>query len=76
MIALPNSSSLAKERIIGMDFKNPELDFSAIAQGMGVKAYQVAEPDDIVPAFRKAMAEDGPTLLDVRIADGYLDGPH
>lgn len=76
VIALPNSSSLAKERIIGMDFKNPELDFSALARGMGVKAYQVGEPDDIVPAFRKAMAEDGPTLLDVRIADGYLDGPH
>ena len=76
VIALPNSSSLANERIIGMDFRNPELDFPALAQAMGVKARQVAEPDDIVPAFREAMDEDGPILLDVRIKDAYQDGPN
>ena len=53
-----------------------ELDFPALAQAMGVKARQVAEPDDIVPAFREAMDEDGPILLDVRIKDAYQDGPN
>ncbi|MCZ6558617.1 MAG: thiamine pyrophosphate-binding protein [SAR324 cluster bacterium] len=71
VINLPNSASRAKQQIIGMDFNNPELDFPAMARSMGVNSYQVSEPDDIVPAIRKAMAEDGPVLLDVLIHDGY-----
>ena len=71
VISLPNSLSRAKEKIIGMDFKNPELDFPGLARAMGVTAYQVSDPADIVPALRKAMDEDGPVLLDVLIHDGY-----
>lgn len=71
VIRLPNSASMANEKVIGMDFKNPELDFTSLARGMGVPATSVTDPADIVPALRKAMAHNGPYLLDVAVHDGY-----
>jgi len=71
VIAQPNSASLANEKIIGMDFKDPELDFPALARGMGVPGHTITDPADIVPALRQALAADGPTLLDVHVHDGY-----
>jgi benzoylformate decarboxylase len=70
----PYSHSREKDEIIGMDFTNPELDFTALAKSMGVEAIQVSDPADIVPAFRKAMEMDGPVLLDVLTLDDYRSG--
>ena len=61
------------ERYIGMDLREPEIDFVALAQSMGVPARRIAEPDEVVPALRAAMASGTPSLLDVRIADGFGD---
>lgn len=59
------------ERYIGMDLREPEIDFVELAQSMGVPARRITEPDDVVPALRAAMASGAPGLLDVRIADGF-----
>ena len=57
-----------------MDFNSPELDFLGLARSMGLTAFQVSDPDDIVPAFRKAMATEGPVLLDVLTQDEFRSG--
>ncbi len=59
------------ERYLGMDFRDPEIDFCALAESMGVPAVCVTEPAEIAPALTQALARTGPTLLDVRVADGF-----
>ena len=64
-------SMRGSERYIGMDLREPEIDFVGLAQSMGVPARRITEPDEVVPALRAAMASGAPSLLDVRIADGF-----
>jgi benzoylformate decarboxylase len=63
-------ASVAKETMIGMDF-DPPIRFTGLAESMGVGARRVEDPADIVPALRWALSQDGPTLLDVALHDGY-----
>jgi benzoylformate decarboxylase len=55
----------------GMDLRDPEIDFVALAQSMGVAARRITDPDDIVPALKESVASGETRLLDVMIADGY-----
>ena len=48
-----------------LDLSRPDLDFVALAQGMGVDAVRPATADELADAFRRAMAEPGPHLIDV-----------
>ncbi len=59
------------DRFVGMDFREPELDFVHVAQGFGLPARRVTDPQDIAPALREAFASGKPSLLDVRVADGF-----
>src|SRR5919204_1101505 len=59
------------DKFTGMDIREPELDFVALARSMGLAARRVAEPQDIAPALREALASGKPNLLDVRVADGF-----
>ncbi|HET7364602.1 MAG TPA: thiamine pyrophosphate-dependent enzyme [Burkholderiales bacterium] len=59
------------DKFTGMDLREPELDFVALARSMGLAARRVAEPQDIAPALREAFASGKPNLLDVRVADGF-----
>jgi benzoylformate decarboxylase len=61
------------EKFIGMDLRDPELDFVALARGMGVSARYVSRADEIGPALGEAIAGEGPVLLDVAVADGFGD---
>jgi benzoylformate decarboxylase len=63
-------ASVAKETMIGMDF-DPPIRFTGLAESLGVPARRVAEPAEVAPALRWALAQDGPALLDVAIHDGY-----
>ena len=58
------------DRFVGMDFREPEIDFVGLARALGVEAVLVEEPDAVRPALDKALANDGPNLLDVAIDDG------
>jgi benzoylformate decarboxylase len=60
------------DNFIGMDFREPEIDFAGLAQSLGLKAQRVSEPDAIKPALQQALADSsGPHLIDVAI-DGSL----
>jgi benzoylformate decarboxylase len=56
---------------IGMDLRDPEIDFVGLAQSMGVPARRITDAADIVPALRAGLASCGPNLLDVSVADGF-----
>ncbi|HZS66744.1 MAG TPA: thiamine pyrophosphate-dependent enzyme [Burkholderiales bacterium] len=80
VIANNRGYRIIKERLVsfrksdqftGMDIREPELDFVALARSMGLAARRVAEPHDIAPALREAFASGKPNLLDVRVADGF-----
>jgi len=59
------------DQFTGMDLREPELDFVALANSMGIEARRVTEPQDIAPALREAFASGKPPLIDVRVADGF-----
>ena len=60
------------DNFIGMDFREPEIDFVGLAQSMGLKAQRVTEPDQIEPALKQALADtSGPNLIEV-VVDGSL----
>jgi len=80
VIANNRSYRILKERLqsfrktdtfIGMDLRDPPLDFVAMARSMGVQARRVEAPSDFEPALREAVASGEPRLLDVAVADGY-----
>ena len=50
-------SMRGSERYIGMDLREPEIDFVGLAQSMGVPARRITEPDEVAPALRAAMAQ-------------------
>ena len=59
----------------GVTTKSP--DFAALARGYGAAAWTVRETAEFAPAFRAALAHDGPALVHVLtdIRDGSASGP-
>ena len=51
------------------DLSNPRLDFSAMAEGMGVSGVRVERSDEIAPAIEQAMAASGPFLIDLVLSE-------
>ena len=45
-------------------------DFTVVAQGYGVPAMQVSDPNEVKPAIEKAFETDGPFLIDFVVAQG------
>ncbi|MGH8738573.1 MAG: thiamine pyrophosphate-binding protein [Burkholderiales bacterium] len=80
VIANNRSYRILKERLIsmrhsdkfvGMDIREPAIDYCALAQSMGVPANRIVEPQDFAPALREALASGGPRLIEVMVADGF-----
>ena len=59
------------DRYVGMDFEDPKIDFTALAQSLGMPAERISDPDALAPALQRAFATPGPKLLDV-IVDGKV----
>jgi benzoylformate decarboxylase len=59
------------DKFVGMDLREPEIDFVALAQSLGVPAQRIADPAEIGPAVRAAVATGKPALLDVSVMDGF-----
>ncbi|RON48016.1 pyruvate oxidase [Pseudomonas frederiksbergensis] len=57
----------------GTDLHNP--DFAAMANAMGILGIRVEESEDLEPALRRALAHDGPVLVDVITATQELAMP-
>jgi benzoylformate decarboxylase len=54
-------------KFVGMDLIQPEIDFVALAQSMGVAAERISAPQEVGPALRRALSRHGPSLVDVPI---------
>ncbi|WP_119418276.1 thiamine pyrophosphate-binding protein [Desertibaculum subflavum] len=55
---------------IGMDFKDPAIDFVQVAKGFGMVADRVETADEFETAFRAALQTPGPVLLSVSVEKG------
>ncbi|HMA88141.1 MAG TPA: thiamine pyrophosphate-dependent enzyme [Burkholderiales bacterium] len=64
-------SMRGSDRFVGMDLRDPAIDFTGLAQSMGVPARRITEPQDFAPAMREAMASGAPRLIEVMVADGF-----
>src|SRR5437763_1699101 len=56
-----------------LDLAGPDLDFVAIARGLGVDAVRPESADDFASAFERALAEPGPHLIEAvvpRVSSG------
>ena len=47
------------------DLENP--DFTKIAEGAGLLAIHVDDPEEVRPALEKALAHEGPALVDIAV---------
>ena len=54
-----------------MDFVDPKVDFTALAQSLGMEATRITEPDDIAPALKSAFSRPGAKLIEV-VVDGAV----
>ncbi len=59
------------DRFVGMDLRDPAIDFTGLAQSMGVPARRITDPQEFAPALREAMASGAPRLIEVMVADGF-----
>ena len=59
------------DRFTGMDLRDPDIDFVSLAESFGLTARRVTDPQDIAPALREAYASGAPSVVDVRVADGF-----
>jgi acetolactate synthase I/II/III large subunit len=54
-----------------LDLAGPDLDFVALAKGLGVPAKRVDTAEDLVTALGHAAAERGPRLIEVVIPSAF-----
>ncbi|WP_343700926.1 ubiquinone-dependent pyruvate dehydrogenase [Chitinophaga sp.] len=57
----------------GTDLKNP--NFARMAEAMGMPGIRVELPEEIQPAMERALAHDGPALVDVLVNPSELSMP-
>ena len=65
-------AEFGEDRGFGVDWdaaKSP--DFVAIARGFGLHAESVDDPDEIQAAVGRALTQDGPSLVEVKVARDY-----
>lgn len=59
------------DRFTGMDMTRPNIDFVSVAQGLGMKAIRVNEPQALGAALREGIAGGTPNLVEVVVSSGY-----
>jgi pyruvate dehydrogenase (quinone) len=57
----------------GTDLKNP--DFSKVAEACGLLGVRVTTPEELKPALEKALAYEGPALVDILVQRRELSMP-
>jgi benzoylformate decarboxylase len=80
VIANNRSYRIIKERLVsfrktekftGMDLRDPEIDFVALAKSMGLAARRVTNPQEVSSSLKEGMNSGKPNLVDIRVADGF-----
>ena len=64
-------SMRGSDKFVGMDMKDPAIDYVGLARAMGVPGRRVTDPNDVAPALREAAEQGGPRLIEVMVADGF-----
>jgi len=59
------------DRFVGMDLRDPSIDYAGLARAMGLTARRVTDPADLSAALREAVASGTPQLIEVMVADGF-----
>ena len=59
------------EKHVGMDLRDPPIEWVGLAQSLGVPARRVTDAADITPAIKEATARGGPSLIDAGVQDGF-----
>ena len=57
-------------RPIATDLVNP--DFARLAEAYGALGLTAREPADVEPALRRALAHDGPAVVEVKTSLSYI----
>ena len=52
---------------LGLDTLQPEIDFVALAESLGVRAHRVTDPEELSALAAESLAGDEPRLIDVAI---------
>ena len=82
VVANNRSYRIIKERLVGfrktdkftgMDLRDPEIDFVALAQSMGLPARRITDPQEVSSSLQEGMKSGKPNLVDIRVADGFGD---
>jgi len=56
---------------IGMDFKDPLIDFIKLSESMGIKATRIDEPKNLFIKIKEILKNKGPHLIDIILDNGY-----
>jgi benzoylformate decarboxylase len=59
------------DRFVGMDMRDPPIDYVKLAESMGLSAVRIDDPADVGAALRAGIASGRPNLIDVAVADGF-----
>jgi len=59
------------DRFVGMDLRDPSIDYTGLARAMGLTARRVTDPADLSAALREAVASGTPQLIEIMVADGF-----
>ena len=54
-----------------MDLTNPDIDYVMVANGLGMDAEKVYEPEEVAPALQRALDSRKPYLLEVYVEGTY-----
>jgi acetolactate synthase-1/2/3 large subunit len=53
-----------------LDITRPDIDFAALARGMGVPSSRATTAEEFTAALERALADDGPVLIDAVLTRG------
>ena len=60
------------QKYIGVDLENPRFD--RLAEVYGAKGYYVERPEDVADTVRDALAQDGPSVVEIPVAEYFPPG--
>jgi benzoylformate decarboxylase len=64
-------SMQGSDRFVGMDMRDPAIDFCKLAESFGLATVRITDPADVGPALKAAIASGAPNLIDISVADGF-----
>jgi len=68
---LYGGAAARNQKYLGVELREPAIDFAGLARAQGLWSARVEHPSEVADAFRAALAEDGPALLDVSVEGSY-----